>query len=84
MTPLELRQKIDQQLQTLPLEQLALVSAFLDTLQAVTHSRPLRKISPIKRGKTASDLLRLAGTWQGDDLEECRQFVRDNRTQTQF
>lgn len=81
MTPLELRQKIDRQLEILLPEQLALVSAFLDTLQS---SRPLRKLAPIKRGKKAIDLVQFAGTWQGDDLEECRQFVRDNRTQAEF
>ncbi|MGD2184029.1 hypothetical protein [Lusitaniella coriacea] len=81
MTPLELRQKIDRQLEILLPEQLALVSAFLDTLQSI---RPLRKLTPIKRGKKAIDLLQFAETWQGDDLEKCRQFVRDNRTQAEF
>ena len=35
MTPLELRQKINQQLNSLLPEQLALVSNFLDILQAI-------------------------------------------------
>lgn len=61
MTPLELRQKINQQLDSLLPEQLALVSNFIDILQAI-------------------DLLQFAGTWQGDDLDECRQFVRDSRS----
>ena len=84
MTPLELRQKINQQLDSLLPEQLTLVSNFLDVLQAIARSRPLRTLAPIKRGKKAIDLLQFAGTWQGDDLDECRQFVKDNRSQAEF
>ena len=39
-------------------------------------SSTLRTMAPIKRGKTGQDLLRLEGTWRGDDLEECLQVVR--------
>lgn len=84
MTSLELRQKIDRQLETLRPEQLAFVSSFLDILHAIANTRPLQKLAPIRRGNRAIDLLKFAGTWQGDDLDECRQFVRDNRTPTQF
>ena len=84
MTPLELRQKINHQLDSLLPEQLALVSNFLDILQAIAPSRPRRTLAPIKRGKKAIDLLQCAGTCQSDDLDECRQFVRDNRSQAEF
>lgn len=33
---------------------------------------------------TAASLLKHAGTWQGDDFEECLQAVYDNRTQSKF
>ena len=36
------------------------------------------------RGSKASDLLKFAGIWAGDDLEECRQAVYDNRTEAEF
>lgn len=39
---------------------------------------------PILRGSKAKDLLQFAGTWQGDDFEECLQLVYDTRSQTEF
>lgn len=85
MTDLELRQKIEQKLAELPFEQLSLVSDFLDSLLVQkTMKRPLRRLSPIRRGKKADELLKLAGTWQGDDLEDCLQFVRETRSQSEF
>ncbi len=39
---------------------------------------------PIRRGSKAKDLLKFAGTWQGDDFEECLQLVYDTRSQAEF
>jgi len=30
------------------------------------------------------DLLKFAGTWQGEDFEECLQLVYDTRSPTEF
>jgi hypothetical protein len=86
MTYLELHQKIEQQISQLPPEQLSLVSDFLDSIQekSTVNQRPLRRISPIKRGKKAGDLLHHTGTWHGDDLEDCLRLVEETRSQTQF
>jgi len=43
-----------------------------------------RRIPPLKRNKKASDLLRHGGTWQGDDLTECLDFVRETRSKAEF
>lgn len=45
---------------------------------------PPRKLSPILRGSKAEDLLKFAGTWQGDDFEECLQAVYETRSPEQF
>jgi hypothetical protein len=93
MTELELRQKIDRQLGQLASNQLALVSAFLDSLQgegaiplrdAAIAQRPLRRLKPVKRAAKAIDLLKFAGTWQGNDLEECFRVVHETRSKSQF
>ncbi len=87
MTYLELRQKIEQQLDQLPPDQLTQVSNFLDSLQnkgTTVSQRPLRRLAPIKRGTKAGDLLKFAGTWQGNDLEECLDFVHETRSKAQF
>ncbi len=87
MTSLEMRQKIEQQLAQLPPDQLSLVSDFLESLQhknAALNQRSLRRVAPIKRGTKAGDLLKFAGTWQGNDLEECLEFVQETRSQAQF
>jgi len=86
MTYPELRQKIEQQLAQLPPDQLSLVSNFLDSLQSKStiSQRPLRRLAPIKRGTKAGDLLKFAGTWQGNDLEDCLRSVYETRSKAQF
>ncbi len=86
MTYPELRQKIEQQLAQLPPEQLSLVSDFLDSLQSKStiSQRPLRRLAPIKRGTKAGELLKFAGTWQGNDLEDCLRLVKETRSKAQF
>ena len=86
MTYPKLRQKIEQQLAQLPPDQLSLVSNFLDSLQSKStiSQRPLRRLAPIKRGTKAGDLLKFAGTWQGNDLEDCLRSVYETRSKAQF
>lgn len=82
----KLRQKIEQQLAQLPPDQLSWVSDFLDSLQSksTTSQRSLRRLAPIKRGTKAGDVLKFAGTWQGNDLEECLRFVNETRSKAEF
>jgi hypothetical protein len=86
MTYSELREKVEHQISQLPLERLFLVSSFIDSIDAKgdTGAKQLRHIPPLKRNKKASDLLRHAGTWQGDDLAECLAFVQNTRSSTHF
>lgn len=86
MNAVELRQKISSQIDCLTPERLALVSEFLDSMQSLPliNSSTLRIMAPIKRGKTGKDILKLVGTWRGNDLEECLQVVREDRSQAQF
>jgi|GEM_PF-1476811 len=58
-----------------------LIRLRLKTMQVI---KKFRHIPPLKRNKKASDLLRHGGTWQGDDLSECLDFVRDTRSETEF
>lgn len=39
---------------------------------------------PAKGPSTARSLLKYAGTWEGDDLEECLRAVYENRTKAKF
>jgi hypothetical protein len=43
-----------------------------------------QQATPILRGSKAEDLLKFAGTWQGDDFEECLQLVYETRSQAEF
>ncbi|MFB8790732.1 MAG: hypothetical protein U7123_18230 [Potamolinea sp.] len=45
---------------------------------------PVPEGEPTLRGSKAKDLLQFAGTWQGDDFEECLQLVYDTRSQAEF
>ena len=86
MTYSELREKVEHQLSQLPLERLFLVSSFIDSIEAKddASNKQFCRIPPLKRNKKASDLLRHGGTWQGDDLAECLDFVRDTSSETEF
>ncbi len=90
MTDSDTRQKVLQEVAQLPSEQLALVANFIEFLQ-FRHSGTLstQAISPLNdqpivTGSTAADLLQFAGTWQGDDFEECLQSVYDSRLPAEF
>jgi len=39
---------------------------------------------PAEGPSTARSLLKFAGTWEGDDLEECLREVYENRTKAKF
>ncbi len=40
----------------------------------------IQQATPILRGSKAEDLLKFAGTWQGDDFEECLRLVYETRS----
>ncbi|WP_041741308.1 hypothetical protein [Calothrix sp. PCC 6303] len=44
----------------------------------------IKEATPILRGSKAEDLLKFAGTWQGNDFEECLQLVYETRSQAEF
>jgi len=82
MTYSELREKVEHQIAQLPQERLFLVSSFIDLIEAKddANNKQFRRISLLKRNKKASDLLRHARTWQGDDLHEYFDFVLETRS----
>jgi len=45
---------------------------------------PIHDGEPILRGSKAKDLLKFAGTWQGDDFEECLHLVYGTRSSAEF
>ena len=61
---------------------------FLKTKQSLpeeSKTQPeVHEAAPIIRGSKAEDLLKFAGTWQGDDFEECLQMVYETRSQAEF
>jgi hypothetical protein len=54
--------------------------AFLADLK----QQPLRRADPIRPQAKGKDLLASAGTWQGDDLEVCRQILHETRMPSKF
>jgi hypothetical protein len=90
MTDSDTRRKVLQEVAQLPSEQLALVANFIEFLQfrrsgtLATQGVPSFNDQPIMTGSTVADLLQFAGTWQGDDFEECLQSVYDSRLSAEF
>ncbi|MBD2495067.1 hypothetical protein [Nostoc sp. FACHB-280] len=70
------------------LEQTLNYLEYLKTKEQKSQNQSLEVLQkegePILRGSKAKDLLKFAQTWQGDDFEECLQFVYDTRSQTEF
>ncbi|MEA5503455.1 hypothetical protein VB735_10100 [Halotia wernerae UHCC 0503] len=89
-----LKEQLIREIESMPEELLAEVLDFAGFIKAkrekqqtpLEHSAelPSRKLSPILRGSKAEDLLKFAGTWQGDDFEECFQEVYETRSPAQF
>jgi hypothetical protein len=48
------------------------------------HSFPIQDGEPILRGSKAKDLLKFAGTWQGEGFEECLKTFYDTRSPAEF
>ena len=86
MNMIQLRQKIDHQLNSLSPQWLVLISNFLDSIQTLTTKSepPTLEQNILKRNKQAQDLLQYANTWQGDDIEACLDFVLETRSESQF
>ena len=82
MPSTEIRQKLHQQIDQLPADLLIFVADFLDFLKFKLASYPKPASSDIV--STGADLLKFAGTWQGDDFDDCLQAVYENRTKTEF
>ena len=53
-------------------------------LVTVTMDEPYAGIPADQRPSTAESLLRYAGTWEGDDLQERLQDVYDTRLPSEF
>ncbi|NJK76216.1 MAG: hypothetical protein HC942_22230 [Microcoleus sp. SU_5_6] len=82
-----LKQQLLQEIESTPDSILIIIFNFLRFLkQQQTQPDSLQPpvAEPILRGSKAKDLLKFAGTWQGDDFEECLQSVCDNRSPAQF
>lgn len=89
MTALKMREELHQRIDQLSPEQLALLADFLEFLQfkqfkSVASTSPVQAGEPVLTGSTIEDLLQFAGTWQGDDFEECLQWVYDTRLPAEF
>ncbi len=48
------------------------------------ENEPYPDLPPEARPSTAASLLKYAGTWVGDDLEECLRDVYANRAKSRF
>lgn len=93
MNTIGLRHQINQWLDQLSPEHLALVANFVDFLNQkqiqgfIISQNNLTEVVQTKKresipntlGSTLGDMLEFAGAWEGDDLRECLEFVRENR-----
>ncbi|MEL6325875.1 MAG: hypothetical protein AAFQ61_03095 [Cyanobacteria bacterium J06626_23] len=95
MASTDIRQKLHQQIDQLPSDLLELVAEFLEFLKFkrarsdagsiwVGPSPTVEVAEPASTESTGGDLLQFAGTWHGEDFEECLQAVYENRSLAEF
>lgn len=102
MNAVGLRHQINQWLDQLSPEHLALVASFIDfltqkqyqgfiisqnTLAEVVQTakgESMPTTTSLRQGSTVADLLEFSGTWEGDDLRECLELVRQSRVPLEF
>lgn len=89
MIALEMREELHQRIDQLSPEQLVLLADFVEFLQfkqfkSVAPNALLQAGEPVLTGSTIEDLLQFAGTWHGNDFEECLQGVYDTRLPAEF
>lgn len=88
------KERLIQEIESMPEDLLVEVLSFAGFIKAKREKQqssqkpevemPLRKVPPTLRGSKAEDLLKFAGTWQGDDFEECLQAVYETRSPARF
>ncbi|MDB9528572.1 hypothetical protein PN498_21445 [Oscillatoria sp. CS-180] len=70
-------------------ERQALEAELLNANSAPMHTAEADQLpdlnsEPVLQGSKASDLLRFAGTWTGNDFEECLELVHETRSKAEF
>ncbi len=77
MNTLELRQKIEQKLVTISPENLKVIDEFVEFIK---HKQEINLPETINyRPASGRSILRHAGKWVGEDLEDCLELVYENR-----
>ena len=77
MNTLELRQKIEQKLVTISPENLKVIDEFVEFIK---HKQETNLSETINyRPASGRSILRHAGKWLGEDLEDCLELVYENR-----
>ena len=86
----KLVESLIQIIQSLTLEERLVLDARLQNDSSQESSRAVDKPDadsdgePILHGSKASDLLKFAGTWEGNDFEECLKLVYETRSNAEF
>ncbi len=81
------REQLIQEIESMPED---LLAEFLDFADFIKAKRAKQQISSNLqttlpyRPASGRSILRHAGTWQGDDFEECLQMVYDTRSKSRF
>jgi len=82
-----IREKFRREIEQTPEELLGVALEFLIFLKSRNSSESIVKQSPSTlpyRPASGKSLVDYQGGWEGDDLEDCLQMVRDTRSQIDF
>ena len=75
MNTIELRQQIEQNLSEISPDNLKIIAEFVEFIKDKQERIQLTSSSITYKPASGRSILRHAGTWVGDDLEDCLQLV---------
>lgn len=79
MNPVELRQKIEKNLSEMSSDSLKVIAEFVEFIKNKQEKTKPASETITYKPASGRSILRHAGTWVGDDLEDCLQLVYETR-----
>jgi hypothetical protein len=79
MNTIELRQQIEKNLSEISPDNLKIIAEFIEFIKGKQESTQAAPEAITYKPASGRSLLRHAGTWVGDDLEDCLQLVYETR-----
>jgi len=79
MNSSDLRTQIEQNISQLSAENLQVIAELVELMKKKQETAQITSEATVYQPASGRSILRHAGTWVGDDLEDCLQFMSETR-----